>query len=247
MVQSFRDFGGSEVPSAFSDDQTTWPEARRLWDASTKLRTDIPVLSGALLLYLTGRFEFFVRQVVQTIAENMADNVEHYAELPDSLRKELSIRTFEVAQNPRRYGFDKKESEAFVISLARNLSGDDIPLRIDSAVLSITAANMKDRMLADLMKRIGMKEFWKEIGKQTRIKRLLGTSRDGETTSEARNQLNKLMDERNQIAHPTSDTLFPDSDQVAKGATFLKLFSEEMTEIARVYLHDFNNSEPDSN
>lgn len=242
LIKGFREFGASEIPITAISQPKAWPEADKLWEDSKKRRTDLPVLSGALLLYLAGRFEYFVRQTVETVALDMVDEVKSYVELPEALRNELSARTLEVVQNPRRFGFDQKEAETFLIGLAKNLNGDDNPLRISSAVLSITEANMKDRVLAELTKRVGMESVWKELGKQARLKTELGTSGDGETTSAAQTQLNKLMDDRNQIAHPTNSTTFPDPDQVIKNAAFLKIFAEEMAAVVRVYLNGFRTT-----
>lgn len=239
LVKDFREFGGSTIPVEVAKGEVTWQEANSLWKASKLRRTDLPWLSGSLLLYLAGRFEYFARQIVQTVAEDMADGVEKYVCLPETLRKQLSKRTLEVAQNPRRYGYDERQAEAFLLNLAENLNGGSCPPSISATVLCITDANLKDRILAGLMQRVGIEGFWKDVGKQTRLKLILEKTTDGEATAEAQNRLNRLMDERNQIAHPTSATSFPDPDQVLRTSVFLKSFGEVTTEIVRVYLAGF--------
>ena len=41
----------------------------------------------------------------------------------------------------------------------------------------------------------------------------------------AQERLNQIMDDRNQIAHPTSATSFPDPDQVLDTVSFMEVFS----------------------
>jgi hypothetical protein len=239
MVKTFREFGASTPPEAIVDGSAPWPEATALYEASKLRRTDLPVLSGSLQLYLIGRFEYCIRQIVQVIADEIASRARKYADLPDSLRTELKFRTIEVAQNPRRYGYDELQAEALLANLVENFQSVAGPLRVSSSVLSITESNMTGRVLADLLKRVGMNDYWKEVGKQATVKLHLETAADGETTVEAQSRLNSLMDERNQVAHPTSSTRFPDPDQVLKAAGFLGTIASVTVDLAKVYLASY--------
>lgn len=239
LVKTFREFGASAPPQAIVDATPPWPEAIALHDASRLRRTDLPVLSGSLQLYLIGRFEYCIRQIVQVIADEIASRATKYSDLPDSLRTELKNRTIEVAQNPRRYGYDELQAEALLASLVGNLHSAAGPLSISSGVLSITESNMKDRVLAELLKRVGMNDFWREVGKQANVKLQLEKMTDGETTTEAQARLNTLMDERNHVAHPTSSTQFPDPDQVLKAASFLNTLASVTVDLAKVYLSSY--------
>lgn len=239
FIKRFREFGGSAAPAQVAEGDVPWPQALALLEESRSRRTDLPVLSGSLVLYLAGRFEYFVRQVIQSTAEDIASKVASYAALPDSIRSELRARTLEVAQQPRRYGFDETESAALLESLVNNQKGAMAPLSINAEVLAITESNMKDRVVAELMKRVGMENFWTEIGKQAQVKLHLEKQSDRETTVEVQSRLNGIMDERNQIAHPTAATQFPDPDQVLASAAFLKVLSSVMVDVLLVYLGGF--------
>lgn len=239
LINSFREFGGSCVPPAVFDGSSPWPEALSLMESTQYRRTDLPILSGSLFLYLAGRFEYFIRQVVQEVADEIAYATSRYSDLPETLRTELRNRSLEVAQNPRRYGFDESQANVILASLVENHRDSGAPLTISSNVLSITEANMKDRILAELMKRVGMKDFWKDLGKQAQVKLHLEKTSDGDATQEAQRRLNSLMEERNQIAHPTSATLFPGPDQVLESAKFLRIISQVTLEIAQVHLATF--------
>lgn len=239
LVKTFREFGASAPPPAIADSTVPWPEAMVLYEASKLRRTDLPVLSGSLQLYLAGRFEYCIRQIVQVIADEIATRATKYTDLPESLRAELKCRTIEVAQNPRRHGYDELQAEALLANLVGNFQSVTGPLSVSSSVLSITESNMKDRVLAELLKRVGMNDFWKEVGKQANVKLHLEKMTDGETTAEAQSRLNALMDERNQVAHPTLSTQFPDPDQVLKAASFLSTLASVTVDLAKVYLANY--------
>ncbi|MCY1223753.1 RiboL-PSP-HEPN [compost metagenome] len=239
FIKRFREFGGSAAPAQVAEGDVPWPQAVTLLEESRGRRTDLPVLSGSLVLYLAGRFEYFVRQVIQSAAEDIASKVASYTALPDVIRNELRARTLEVAQQPRRYGFDETESAALLESLVNNQKGAIAPLSINAEVLAITESNMKDRVVAELMKRVGMENFWSEIGKQAQVKLHLEKQTDRETTAEVQSRLNAIMDERNQIAHPTAATQFPDPDQVLGSAALLKVLSSVMVDVLLVYLGGF--------
>lgn len=50
------------------------------------------------------------------------------------------------------------------------------------------------------------------------------------------------MEERNQVAHPSATTQFPDPDQVLKAASFLHLLASMTATLAKVYLATYNQS-----
>lgn len=234
LIKAFREFGASVPPDYTGSDP--WIVAKNLHEQSKSRRTDLPILSGSLQLYLAGRFEYCVRQIVEVLADEIASKATRYADLPDAVRASLKTWTLEIAQNPKRYGFDDLGAEALLADLVANLSSSGGPVSIRSSVLSITEANMKDRVIAELLKRVGMQEYWKDLGKQASVKLALEKATDAETTSEAQSRLNAIMEERNQVAHPTGSTAFPDPDKVMAAAKFLRTLATTTVELAKVYL-----------
>lgn len=236
LIKEFRKFAGSVVPVPVTDGSVPWSEALGLADAAPRVRTDLPILSGSLLLYICGRFEYFVREVVISLADEIAAKVSSYAELSDRVRIELQARSLDVAQNPGRFGYTKLEAEQLLISLGQNLDGSAsaAPLEISSHVLSITESNMNSRMVADIFKRVDIEGFWSDVGKQAPLKTHLSTSGDRECTKEATSRLDAMMKERNAIAHPTGTISFPDPDQVIDSSTFLRCLSQVIVDVARV-------------
>lgn len=233
LIKGFRDFASSEVPAG---DAGPWAPAHALHIKATNVRTDLPILSGSILLYLAGRFEYFIRQIIQCAAEEIAANADAYSGLPDTLRNELRVRTLEIAQAPRRYGYDDVEADALLAKLVGTIGGTVQVADIGAEVLTITEANMRGKVIAELMKRIGLSEFWVSVGKQAQLKIHLRKAADGDTTAEAQNRLNKIMDDRNQIAHPTAATQFPDPDQVLAHAAFLSCLGTTTVDVVLVYL-----------
>ncbi|WP_159104878.1 HEPN domain-containing protein [Plantactinospora sp. BB1] len=244
LVKGFREFGSGSVPPQIMDGSVIWAEALALKAVAPTLRTDLPLMSGSMVLYLCGRFEYFVRQSVEALSDEIASRATTYDDLPARLRNELRRGTLEVALNHNRYGFTVMEADALVTDLALNIDGTHGggPIRISSQVLSITESNMNAQTLADLMRRVGMADLWKDIGKQAKLKLHLLKHVDNECTSEAMRLLNELMKDRNQIAHPTGGTTFPDPDQVLRTATFLGALGTVLVELCQVHLASFTPS-----
>lgn len=238
LVKDFKDFGASTPPNSPAA-VDLWPTACALHEASKLRRTDLPLLSGSLQLYLAGRFEYCIRQVVEVVADEISNRATKYADLPESIRVELKNRTIEIIQNPRRYGYDEGQADALLASLVLSKATTKPPLNISSSVLSLTDSNMKDRVLSDILKRVGMQDFWSSVGKQTAMKLALNQTTDSETTKEAQTRLNAIMDERNQVAHPTANTVFPDPDQVLRSARFLKTLASTTVDLSKVYLASY--------
>lgn len=242
LISRFRDFGASAVPAAAEGASAVWPEASVLWDESQKRRTDLPVLSGSLLLYLVGRFEYHVRTIVEIAAEDIAAECGEFSDLPPRLKKELITRTAEVVQSPRRFGFDDIQVEGFILTLADGLKASSAIPSINSECLSSTDANMRPEVLADLMKRIGMDNVWPDVGKQAKTKLYFKITVDTDAATEAKNRLTSIMEARNRIAHPTSATTFMGPDEVLEATAFLQMLSEVLVDILQVYVVGFANA-----
>lgn len=236
LVKTFREFGASNPFLGDSSEVDVWPAATALHEASKLRRTDLPLLSGSLQLYLAGRFEYCIRQIVEVVADEIAARARKYSDLPEPIRNELKAKTIEVVQNPRKYGYDEIQADALLSALVASKACVEPPISISSAVLSLTDSNMKDRILNDILKRVGIQDFWRDVGRQAKMKLVLEKAVDGEATAEAQARLNAIMDERNQVAHPTTATKFPDPDQVLKAANFMKTLAATTVDLAKVYL-----------
>jgi hypothetical protein len=242
FIKSFREFGASIPPQRDITELDSWPAATSLHNASKQRRTDLPILSGSLQLYLAGRFEYCLRRMVEVVADELAARASRYTDLPEAMRTALKKQTLEVWQKPTRYGYDDVQLDALLADLVASKACAAPPVPVTSSVLSITDSNLKADALANLVKRVGIVEFWREVGKQAPMKILLEKASDSETTAEAQSRLNAIMEERNQVAHPTSGTVFPDPDQVQKAAQFLKTLAVTTVDLAKVSLAAYKPS-----
>lgn len=236
LVTEFRKFAASTLPAEVANGTVNWPEIRELAGAAPFVRTDLPILSGAILLYICGRFEFFIREVVVTIADSIAAKATSYSDVPDRLRREILTKTLEVAQNPKRYNYDDHQAEQFIVSLAKNLSSATASgtVEISSRLLSITESNMNSLTLAEVLKRVAITEFWVELGKQAPMRTHLEKVTDKDCTAEARSQLDEIMKERNGIAHPTGTVLFPDLGKVVDALEFLNVLARVIVDVVQM-------------
>lgn len=236
IVKSLRDFGATSVPQEVHDGTVPWGEAAELLGHAQQRHTDMPIFSGSLLLYLSGRFEYFFRAAVEAAAEEIAGACSTFSELPDSFQKALIQRTADATQNSRRYGYDQIEVAALINNLANNLNATTDVGTINAATLTLTDSNLRPDAAQELLTRIALKSYWVEAGKQSKLKFELQTSNDTETKDAARRRLNEIMDERNSVAHPTAGTNFPDPDKVLAYSRFLRILGDCTVDILRVHV-----------
>lgn len=216
-------------------------------DAAVALRdqvraagADLPVLGGTLLLYLTGRFEFFAKSQLETLCEALADKCQTFDQLPETLRTSLVSMTADHISRPSRYGLDPIQVRGLVTTLATNIqSGSGVGI-INAACLSVTDRNMTSEMLADLFKRADVKYLWRELAKQARIKVFYGHAVDADVERAAKAELDSLMNLRNSIAHPSTATSFPDLTNVRRAVTFLVYLAETITDVCRIEIAAFH-------
>jgi RiboL-PSP-HEPN len=237
LLQSLRDFGGLADPQASVDEFIG--AATRLRLAVRAQRTDFPLLTGALLLYLAGRFEYFVRACFEALAGALADKCQRFSDLPEKMQAELLRMTGEALRNPSRYGFDDIEVRGFISNLAGNLAAETGIGTINTPCLSVTDQNIWPDTLADLFKRIGVTKLWEDIGKQSAMKVHCEIEAEPQVSREAKSRLARLMTERNQIAHPTGTVIFPDTDRLAAHMRFLRILAQVLADICRVQIAVF--------
>lgn len=229
LINVFREFAGQDVePSGYAHD---------LWTTAQLVRTDLPIFSGSLLLYLCGRFEYFVRELVSTIVDDLADKAAGYEELPEPVRKEYLDRTLSINQNPKRYNFTPEAASVLAAELANNLAGNSdsaTGLKLNAAAITITEANMNSSVLADLFKRVAIDKVWDTLGKQLPLRTYLGEVNEQESKKAATARLDDIMLERNKVAHPSSagTTLFPDAKAVEDVAAYFRVLAQELVALA---------------
>lgn len=238
FIKNFRTFGASKPPPEIENETVAWKEAMVLKDSAPNLRTHLPIMSGSMVLYSCGSFEFFVRQIVEYIGDEIAAQAAGYSTLPKMMREELRRRTVDIVQRPTRHGFEESEADLALITLAKSLENAHASGQVEivSKVLSVTESNMRAGVLGDVMKRVDFTDVWRELGKQAKLKEFLQKPEDRECMSDAMKRLDRLMDLRNQIAHPKTGTAFPDPDQVIWITEYLEVLAIVLVDLCKLHL-----------
>jgi hypothetical protein len=240
-IGELRRFGSTVVPEVQPPDEFN-KAAIALRGSVRSQGSEFPILAGTLLLYVAGRFEHFVRTSFEALCDSFAAKCEKFEHLPPHMRTNLVRQTAEVLAKPAKYGFDDVEVQTVICNLATNMSAETGLGPVNADCLSITEQNMNPVVLADLYKRIGIASLWVEFSKQAKLKLHFETDKDGEVERGAKAALENLMTERNSIAHPTSNPLFPDEEKVKGHISFLRVLAEVLTEISRVQMTAFKGT-----
>lgn len=111
--------------------------------------------------------------------------------------------------------------------------------------LSITDANMRPEVVAELFARVGADKIWTRISEQAAIKTYFEESDTAKVETKAKKKLNDLMELRNKIAHPSGELEWPSTDAVRDYVKFLKLTVKAISEQVGVY--EVTLCSPDAN
>ncbi|QSO52343.1 hypothetical protein JZ785_27075 [Alicyclobacillus curvatus] len=200
---------------------------------ATDSRLNLAILPGTLLLYLSGRFEDYVKSSFEELAEEVATNYGGWDVLPRDMKDSLVKYTAEVIANPRKYGHAENGVVSFVTVLHANLNND--LSRINTQCLSVTHENMRSDILKELFERIGAKSIWDKIGEKMSIKNFFETHENARATSQSKKLLNEIMDTRNRIAHPSANIDWPALNKIREYTGFLKALGAALNDCVQEY------------
>lgn len=199
------------------------------------IHSNLPLASGTLILYTCGRFEAMARILFEDLCQRLVTKAGSFARLPKKMRENLPIFTAKVISDPRKYGHAENGVRAFVTTLASNLAVGAAVERVNHECLSLTEANMRADVLADLFGRIGASGIWSQVSEQASLKAFFQEADSKQVEAKARRKLNDLMDLRNKIAHPSGELDWPSVDSLREHIHFLRLLARSMSELACVY------------
>ncbi len=231
LITSYKAFGASVAPEAVTTEALSWDEAVQLHAAAGAVRTDLPLMAGAILLYAAGRFEFFIRQCVETTADGLAAKGGTFDKLPAALQRSVRDQVLLVAQSPRKWDYDDVFAEGILSQYVASKQGAS-PVPVPSSVLSLTESNMRPEILSEILKRVGITDFWRTVGKQLPAQLLLSESDDAACAKAIQARLSALMTLRNQIAHPTASTNFPSPEEVSQELKLLEVIAQVADDVA---------------
>ena len=210
-------------------------QALAIHDGAKCIHSNLPLASGTLILYTCGRFEAMARMLFEDLCQRLATNAGSFARLPKKMRTNLPVFTAKVISDPRKYGHAENGVRAFVTTLASNLAVGATVEQVNHECLSLTEANMRAEVLADLFGRIGASSIWSQISEQATLKAFFHEADSKQVEAMARRKLDDLMDLRNRIAHPSGELEWPSVASLREYIQFLRLLARSMSELTDVY------------
>lgn len=196
---------------------------------------NFPIARGTLILYTCGRFESMVRTMFEDLCQRLVSSAKEYRRLPKKMQENLPLFTAKVIAEPRKYGHAEGGVRTFVSILAKNLQPNATVEEVNHQCLSITDANMKSEVLAELFGRVGAGDVWKLVAQQLSMRTFFKDADVGAVESKAKKMLNDLMDIRNKIAHPSGSFDWPSSEYLRDTINFLKLLAKVLGEVMDMY------------
>lgn len=233
FMESVRAFTSLQPPDVCNDDFTE--RSKNLHTSSTDCHTDFLILSGAMVLYLGGRFEYFVRERFEEACDHIAGKCLIFSNMPKPMQENLVRLTAEVMLAPRKFGHGEKGVESFVKNLAANMSAEHGLTDVNRKCLSITMDNMRPDLVRDLFKRIGLDDIWKAVGEQAAVKAHFAIAQSDAASARTREYLNEVMDIRNSIAHPSANVSWPDVSKVSDMIKFFEVVAPVLCDVVAVH------------
>ncbi len=163
-----------------------------------------PILDGSVLL-IVAAFEQFVSDVMIAFAANVPDVVPSYDDLPTAIRSANERQTGEAISRYRSR-FTYFELQRFVKNLGECQTGFS-PYTLNGEALALNDRNLDAGTLRDLFSRLGIGDIWLSIASSHTLKRWSGPDGARVAGSRAKNQLNQMIQDRNQIAHRVGSSI----------------------------------------
>ena len=164
-----------------------------------------PSLDGSVLL-IAAAFEQFVADAMIAFTENLPVRVSVYEELPNGIRSANERFTGAALSDGRsRSRFSEYELRRFVDNL-RDCQAGVVPYVLNGEAIALNDRNLNARRLRELIGRLGIADIWTIVGSTRTLKRWSGLGGAKAAESRAKNQLNELITNRNQIAHRVGST-----------------------------------------
>jgi hypothetical protein len=236
LLDALAEFGKELIPEELKENSSPYVQKSiALHKLITEGHQGSIKIPGALLLYLAGRFEDFVRVLFEELSIKVANNFSEFTKLPTNMQKALIKDTSEVISDPRKYGHGDGARDTFIKNLAENIHSNNLS-NINYQCLSITTSNMRPEIIAELFAKVGLKEIWKKTGEQAKVKTHFGTDNSQTAENECKKYLENLMDNRNKIAHPSGSFTWPSNQNLRSDIQYFKVIGNALLEICEMYI-----------
>ena len=166
-------------------------------------------LNGSVLL-LAAAFEQFVTDMLIAFTVSLPDIVPAYEDLPNAVRSANERLTGEALSRSQSR-FTAYDLQRFVQNLGNCQSGF-VPYVLNGEAMALNDRNLRVGRLRELIGRLGIPDIWSVVGSTQTLKDWSGPGGNETAETRAKNQLNELIENRNQIAHGIgSTTLGPEA------------------------------------
>lgn len=163
-----------------------------------------PNLDGSVLL-VAAAFEQFVSDLIIAFAGDMPVKFPAYEDLPRAIRSANERLTGEALSRRRFSRFTAYQLQRFVSNLDNCLAGT-APYVLNGEAIALNDRNLNSATLRDLIRRLGVDNIWTVVASTRNLQNWSGRGGARTANSRAQNQLNELIDNRNQIAHRVGST-----------------------------------------
>lgn len=235
------DLGSILQPNFYSDLEEYIVKSEAFRGRAADCLSDYVIMGGTIVLYMAGRFEYFFRTRFEDLCDDVATKCKEYGKLPKTMRENLIALTGQVIQSPRKYQHGDGGVKSFVKILSDNLQGVEPFGGINSQCLSITNENLRSEIVEEVLKRVGIGDFWTRISQQSGIMTLCETTNGEQCKNEIKKRLDCIMWLRNSVAHPSGNQTWPDLNAVRLHAGTLAALAEEIDKIFDLYARELSS------
>lgn len=202
----------------------------------TSFKIDQNIIRGGVILYSVGRFEIFIKQLVEDICERYISKIGEYAKLPKKLKDNLIIYTGIVIQEPRKYGHGENGVESFIRTMNKNIE-NTLPFdKVNTECITITDSNMRPDIIIELFDRIGANKVLDKVAAQASIQSYLATDSIEKALKDIKTKINITMDLRNSIAHPAPSFTWPSKEDIQEKIKFMLVLGKALDDVSDVYV-----------
>lgn len=232
LLDSLRDFGGSRATLSLG----RYRSGRKAAAVQEELRAErdweIIFLDGCVL-YLAAQFEANIRDQAEALAARIAGAARRYDELPASIRTHNMELVGELLIG--RHRTNQVEPPGVIQQLATCLARGR-PVRLYLAGFSWHDRNLSGEQLAEIFRRLDVKDLWRGVGSDHALASYLGASLPEAVTQLARNKLDQFVQVRNQIAHRGPNYETAGSTEVRDYVQFLRRLATALAAVLEAHL-----------
>ena len=195
---------------------------------------------GSLFVALMASFERYIRLLIIHAVELLSAKAKTYDELPPQLARRnlvLTGRVLAASDAPRDYL--TLDIHSLISNLASCKSGN-AAFRLNAKAFCTTVTGSGPAVIEEALKLVGVQEFWDEVGSETKLAELLGSTGPRETGSRARERLKDLCRWRNQLAHGGDEEIALSESQIREAIDFVLLFGSGLSKAVNKHLHRSN-------